>query len=332
MHLAYTCFAVRMLKGGNIFRTTAAALDPETFLGLCCRNGVRGAQIDCSQLPVDDLPRLRAIREAFEANGLAIELSIPSRYLETREAYEQAAAAAAELGATRARVGLLYGRRYEDFETRAEWDRFVSRWRTTLGAMRAVFDSHPLLIGIENHKDWLADDLVALLEDVGSPRLGVCLDFGNNLSLLEDPDETIERLAPFTVTTHLKDMAIVATEDGFEMSEVPLGAGFLPLDRCVQTVRRARPDVTFTLEMITRDPLPVPYRTERYWATFDTADRAKRVKRFEERVLSRAQTTPLFRASGLSIEEQIAAEDRHVAQSIDYASRVLRLDETTSPA
>ena len=326
MHLAYTCFAVRMLRGRDIFKTTAAALDPETFRALCCRFGAGGVQIDLSQLPVDDLPALAAVREVFDAQGLEIELSIPSRYLETPEAYEQAAAAAAALGATRARVGLLYGRRYETFETRATWDAFVSRWRETLARMRPVFERHRLEIGIENHKDWLAADLVALLREIDNPRVGVCLDFGNNLSLLEDPDETIDLLAPFAVTTHLKDMGVARTAEGCEVAEVPLGEGLLPLERHVATVRRARPDVRFTLEMITRDPLPVPYRTELYWATFDaSARRSGRVRQFESRVLARTQEKPLFRASGLTLEEQIEAEDRHVAASVDYAVRVLGL-------
>ena len=69
-------------------------------------------------------------------------------------------------------------------------------------------------------------------------------------------------LAPFAVTTHLKDMAVRRTADGFELSEVPLGQGMLPLARYVAAVRRARPEARFCLEMMTRDPLPVPYLTD----------------------------------------------------------------------
>jgi sugar phosphate isomerase/epimerase len=323
MHLAYTCFAVRMLKGSDIFRTTAAGLDLETFRSLCRQYRASGVQIDLSQIPSDDRRSLEAARAAFEADGLEIELSVPFRYLESAEAYERAAAIADALGAKRARVGLLYGRRYETFGTHAQWHVFVARWRVALGRMRPVFDRYDLEVGIENHKDWLASDLVSLLQEIDSPRVGACLDFGNNLSLLEDPDETVERLAPFAVTTHIKDMAVAPTSDGFEMAEVPLGAGILPLERYVSQVRRARPGVRFTLEMITRDPLPVPYRTERYWTTFTGAARhPDRVRRFEERVLARASTRPLFRASPLTLDEQIEAEDRHVAACVDYAARM----------
>ena len=326
MHLAYTSFAVRMLRGADIFTTTAAALDPGTFVDLCCRHAVAGVQLDLSQVPLGDARALAAVRQTLEARGLEIELSIPSHHLETPEAYARAADAAASLGATRARVGLLYGRRYESFASRAEWQAFADRWRETLVRMRREFERHPLQIGIENHKEWLAHELASLLVDIGSPQVGACLDFGNSLALLEDPDETVERLAPHTVTTHLKDMAVAMTAEGFELAEVPLGEGMLPLERYVAVVRDARPEARFTLEMITRDPLPVPYRTERYWTAFDEAARQPdRVRRFERRVLAHARPDPLPRFSTLPIEAQIDAEDRHVARSVEYAARVLHL-------
>ncbi len=327
MYLAYTSFAVRMLQGRDILKSTAAALGPEAFRRLCERFGARGGQIDYSQLPVDDTAALAAVREAFEAVGVALEVSIPSRYLESPEAYARAVAVARALGASRARVALLYGRRYESFETGAAWQDFADRWRSTLLRMRPEFDRHALSIGIENHKDWLAPELAALLRAIDSPYVGACVDFGNNLAMLEDPDETIAQLAPFAVTTHLKDMAVRPTATGFELSEVPLGQGLLPLARYVDTIRRARPEARLCLEMITRDPLQVPYRTDRYWVAFDAAARAPaRVQAFETRVLANAWDRPLPRITGLTPEAQVAAEDENVRASVAYARETLKLE------
>jgi sugar phosphate isomerase/epimerase len=325
MYLAYTSFAVRMLQGRDILKSTAAALDAHAFLQLCRRFHVGGAQVDLSQLPVDNPDALATLRSAFERDRIAIELSVPFRYLESPEAYAQAVAVAQSLGATRARVALLYGRRYESFETRGAWDSFVAKWRGTLTRMRPEFNRHPLQVGIENHKDWLATELAALLREVDSPKVGACVDFGNNLALLEDPDETMAVLAPYAVTTHLKDMAVRRTESGFELSEVPLGHGLLPLARYIETLRQARPSAPLCLEMITRDPLSVPYKAEQYWVAFDTAGRAERVRRFETHVLDKARDRPLPHTTGLTADAQIAAEDEHVAASVEYARRVLKL-------
>lgn len=327
MYLVYTSFAVRMLQGRDIMKTTAAALGPDTFRQLCSRFGASGGQIDYSQLPVQDPVALAAVPAAFAESGVELEVSIPSRHLESPEAYAQAVAVARALGATRARVALLSGRRYESFDTMAAWDAFRDKWRTTLVRMRSEFNRHGLDVGIENHKDWLAPELAALLRAIDSPHVGACVDFGNNLALLEDPDETIDVLAPYAVTTHLKDMAVRTTPDGFELSEVPLGEGMLPLERYVTAIRRARPNARLCLEMITRDPLQVPYRTDRYWVPFEASRPARdRVRQFETRVLSRAWTRALPRISGLVAEAQIAAEDDNVRRSCTYARDVLQLE------
>ena len=87
-------------------------------------------------------------------------------------------------------------------------------------------------------------------------------------SVLDDPMETVEKLAPYTFNVHFKDMAVSETATGFQMSEVPLGDGILDLKAMVDTIRRAKPDVYFSLEMITRGPLEIPCVTDKYWATF----------------------------------------------------------------
>ena len=132
----------------------------------------------------------------------------------------------------------------------------------------AVVARHDMLLAVENHKDWRADELIALLKKAGSDHLGVCLDVGNSISLLEDPMEVVETLAPRAFTTHFKDMAVEEYRDGFLLSEVPLGPGIIDLPRVVQTLRKARPEIRFNIEMITRDPLKVPCLTDRYFATF----------------------------------------------------------------
>jgi sugar phosphate isomerase/epimerase len=326
MYLAYTSFAVRLRQARDTQHGTAAAFGADAFRELCARFGTGGGQIDFSQLPAG-AEQLTAVRQAFARDRLELEVSMPSRCLETPAAYAEAVATARALGATRARVALLSGRRYENFETAAAWAAFATKWRDILPQMRPEFERHRFHVGIENHKDWLAPELVALLRAIDSEYVGACVDFGNNVALLEDPDETIELLAPFAVTTHLKDMAVSRTPAGFELSEVPLGQGMLPLARYVATVRRARPEARFCLEMMTRDPLPVPYLTERYWVGFDAAARRpQRLREFEARVLSQAWTRPLPRITGLAPAAQVEAEDANVRACVAHARDVLNLE------
>jgi sugar phosphate isomerase/epimerase len=180
-------------------------------------------------------------------------------------------------------------------------------------------------LGIENHKDWRVDQQVALLERYSSEYLGVTLDTGNNLAVLDDPMETVEQLAPYTVNVHFKDIAMEETEDGFLLSEVPLGEGLLDLKRMVEVIRRARPEVHFSLEMITRDPLEIPCLTDRYWAAFEEVN-GVHLARMLSRIRAHTPSSPLPRITDLSPEDRYALELEHVDRSIVYAREHLGLD------
>jgi sugar phosphate isomerase/epimerase len=117
-----------------------------------------------------------------------------------------------------------------------------------------VLKKHRMKLGIENHKGWRAAEQAAWMKRLGSEWVGVCLDFGNNLSLCEDPMETARTLAPYVFYAHIKDMAVEEYEEGFLLSEVPLGEGLLDLKQIVQLLRQKDPNMIFNLEMITRDP------------------------------------------------------------------------------
>ncbi len=324
MCIAYTSFAVRMLQGRVILKSSAAALSAEALLDLTERVWAGGAQVDLSQLESHDAAYLARVRARAEKAGLWLELSVPSKYLESAEAYAQMAGVAQALGVDRIRVALLYGRRYESFATTDAWAAFDRKWRRQLVAMTPVIERHPIQVGIENHKDFTARELAELLTSLGSAKIGACVDFGNNISLLEDPVDTIRTLAPFAVTTHLKDMAVRPSAEGFELSEVPLGEGIVPLAEAIAVVKAARPDVRLALEMITRDPLSVPYRTDKYWIAVSRPP-ADALARFERDVLGKAWKNPLPRISHLPAAEQVEAEDDNVRRSVKYARDVLKL-------
>src|SRR5262249_48971045 len=153
---------------------------------------------------------------------------------------------------------------------------------------------------------------------------GICLDTGNSIALLEDPMQVVEAYAPWALTTHFKDMGVAESEDGFLLSEVPLGEGFLDLKRIVETLRRARPEVRINLEMITRDPLRVPCLTPKYWLTLEKVpgrDLAETLAGVRKHKFPR----PLATISGLSRTEQLRIEDDNVRRSLQFARENLRL-------
>jgi sugar phosphate isomerase/epimerase len=323
--LAYTSFVIRMLRGRDVLRQgNAAGLPADTLLELCRTFRASGCQMDIGQLGAAEPAALAQVRARAEEQGLYVELSVPARTLEDEAAFARAAEVSRALGVRLWRVALLSGRRYEDFKQPDTWEAFDARWRAALPRAAQWLQKAGIVAGIENHKDYTAPELADRLQKVGNPHLGACVDFGNNVSLLEDPLFTAQTLAPFAVSTHLKDMAVRPYERGFELSEVPLGEGFLPLPRIVEVLRRAHPDLHFCLEMITRDPLKVPYLDDVYWVTYGGRD-PSRVERFQKDVLAKAWSAPLPRITGLSPEAMLAAEDENVRKCAAYAKGTLGL-------
>jgi sugar phosphate isomerase/epimerase len=294
----------------------------DRLMELAASIGMAGAHGGMPDISFDWARRTREIKERLGVY-LEIQTFLP-RLGEDPAIFEHAVKVAKEAGASSLRVVCLLGRRYEMFDTRAAWEEAVEGFHRQIAAAVPIVEKHKMRLGIENHKDWRVDQQVELLRQYSSEYVGVTLDTGNNLSILDDPEETVEKLAPWTFNTHFKDMAIEETEDGFLMSEVPLGDGIFDLPRMVRAIRAARPDVHFSLEMITRDPLRVPCLTEKYWSTFTDVPGAD-LARLLTRMRAHPPRQPLPRITGLTDEQRLALEHELVTRSIAYAAAHLGL-------
>ena len=59
---------------------------------------------------------------------------------------------------------------------------------------------------VENHIHFTADEILQLLEMVDFEYFGLNFDTGNFLRLLDDPIKGMEKLAPYVLATHVKDL------------------------------------------------------------------------------------------------------------------------------
>ena len=280
------------------------------FLERCHALGAAGIQSQISGDPA----RLRARADEL---GMWVEAMISVRN-SNPESLEEAIVAAKAAGCSVARDGLLGGRRYQTFGSLGDWNAWVGESMAKLEVAVPLFEKHKLTLALENHKDWTLDEYVGLFKSYSSEYFGACLDFGNNLSLLDDVMETIEQAAPYAKATHFKDVAVASCADGFAMAEVPLGTGILDLGRIVEVLERAQPKVRLALEMITRDPLAVPCLTDRYWVTFPDRNGIylARTLRF---VSEHESLTALEQPEALPSVEHAKAEEDNIRACIQWA-------------
>jgi sugar phosphate isomerase/epimerase len=295
--------------------------DPLRFLEFCRERGAAGVQLGLGRRDRDYTTKLR---EKAAAAGMYLEGSV--RLPQDRADVERFTAemqTAKDAGVAVVRTVCLSGRRYETFDSADAFREFARRAYESLTLAEPVVARLDLRLAVENHKDWRVGELIDLLKRLSSKHVGICLDTGNSIALLEDPQGVVEAYAPWSFTTHLKDMAVAEYEDGFLLAEVPLGTGFLDVPAIVAALRKARPDIRLNLEMITRDPLNVPCLTKKYWATLDSVQ-GRELAEALARVRKSASRQPLPRVSDLPLEKQIAVEDDNVRRCVEFAAQRLR--------
>jgi sugar phosphate isomerase/epimerase len=297
------------------YMTVRRFRDTYEFLEHCHGLGATGIQSAIN----GDLPKIRARAGQL---GMFIEAIAPLPKNGDMSGFEHAMQNAKAVGALLVRVN-AGGRRYEDFSTLADYQAFASRSKSAIRSAVAICEKNKIPFALENHKDWTLEQIVEILKGYSSENVGACVDFGNNISLLDDPLDVVEQLAPYAVTTHVKDMGMESYPEGFLLSEVRLGEGALDLPRMFTMIRQARPKANLILEMITRDPLKVPCLTDNYWATFP--DRSGRnLARTLRLVQSQAKRgKPLPRISQLGHEEQLRIEEDNVQACLQYAREKL---------
>jgi sugar phosphate isomerase/epimerase len=290
--------------------------DPIRFLEYARSLGARGVQVGIGireAAYADDL-RARAEAASMKLEGIVS----PPRDESDLARFEAEIRTARRAGAVVVRTAMLSGRRYETFDSLAAFRQFADRSARSLALAAPIVVRHGVRLAVENHKDWRAEDLVAMLKKLGSDHVGVCLDTGNSMALLEDPMEVVEALAPLAVTTHFKDMGVEEYAKGFRIAEVPLGSGVLDLPRIVRTLRKAHPAIPLNLEMITRDPLDVPCLDDRYWKTFPDLP-GRDLARALSYVRAHHSTQPLSRIGALGLEERMRIEEENIRRCLAYA-------------
>ena len=291
--------------------------DTYEYLEKCHALGAAGIQTRIN----GDIPRLRARAEEL---GMWVEGMVTIPRNGDAAAFEKSLQNAKAAGATVVRMAALAGRRYETFPTLADWNRWLDQTHTALRLAVSSAEKQKITIALENHKDWTLEDMEKLLKTYSNEYLGVLFDFGNNVSLLDDPMEMVQVLAPYAKSTHVKDMGVRPYEDGFLLSEVLLGTGLLDLPTMIAALRKANPNIRFTLEMITRDPLKVPCMTEKYWTVFPNRN-GKYLARTFKLVQKNSSPEPLPTVSQLSHEGRLRLEDENVTACLKYGREKLGL-------
>lgn len=118
-------------------------------------------------------------------------------------------------------------------------------------------EANGIKLAIENHIDYNSDEILWLLNEVDSKYFGVNFDSGNFLRVLDDPVKAMEKLAPYVMATHIKDMLPVpgvSVDEWYFFSCVPTGKGLIDNQRIAQLLVDQKYNGFFAVETDTLHP------------------------------------------------------------------------------
>ena len=128
-----------------------------------------------------------------------------------------------------------------------------------------------LKIAVENHAgDLQARQLRRLIEEAGTDYVGALIDAGNATWTLEDPLHTLETLAPYCVTTGVRDSALWEVPEGAASQWVFMGEGNVGMEAWTKRFQQLCPGKTYSLEIINlREPRVFPCRKADFWKHYE---------------------------------------------------------------
>jgi sugar phosphate isomerase/epimerase len=104
-------------------------------------------------------------------------------------------------------------------------------------------------LAVENHGgDLQAREMKGMIEAVGPDVMGVCLDSGNPVWMLEDPHMTLEMLIPYAETCHVRDSAVWKVPEGIAVRWVNMGDGNVDIDGWIRKFIQAKPGMPIIFE------------------------------------------------------------------------------------
>jgi sugar phosphate isomerase/epimerase len=126
-----------------------------------------------------------------------------------------------------------------------------------------------LKIAIENHAgDMQSREVKTLIEEAGKDFVGSCLDSGNPLWAIEDPHLALETLAPYVLTSHLRDSGVWTVPEGAAVQWVRMGQGNVGIREYIEKYQRLCPGKTLSLEVILTGPVVQRFLEPGFWDAY----------------------------------------------------------------
>ncbi len=269
--------APRVKFGVDLFSIRSQGWTPFQYLDYCAKQGVEVVHFSeirfIGNLEEENLKRVRAHAEKV---GIEVEIGMRS-ICPTSKMFDASQGTAEEQLIRMMRSANVVGSRIVRCVLGSSADRMpplgiegnIENTVKVLRAVRSRVLDAGLKIAIENHAgDMQARELKMLIEEAGKDFVGACLDSGNPVWAIEDPHLTLETLAPYVVTSHVRDSAVWPAPKGASVAWTRMGDGNIGIDDYVRKYAELCPGKALSLEIIVTGPRPFNYHDPKFWEPY----------------------------------------------------------------
>ena len=122
---------------------------------------------------------------------------------------------------------------------------------SALQSQKQMLKDFNVILALETHFEFTTQELLKLFELCEAEPgeyLGVCFDTMNVLTMLEDPLESLERILPWVVSTHIKDGALFLSPEGIVTFPTKIGNGVIDFPKIVECLHSMSDEVFLSVE------------------------------------------------------------------------------------
>jgi sugar phosphate isomerase/epimerase len=269
--------APRVKFGVDLFSIRSQGWTPFQYLDYCAKHGVEVVHFsEIRFIGGLEEENLKLVRAHAEKLGIEVEIGMMS-ICPTSKMFNASQGTAEEQLIKMIRSANLAGSRIVRCVLGSSADRtpppgieaHIENTAKVLRAVRSRVLDAGLKIAIENHAgDMQARELKMLIEESGKDFVGACLDSGNPVWAIEDPHLTLETLAPYVVTSHVRDSAVWPAPRGAAVAWTRMGDGNIGIDDYVRKYAELCPGKALSLEIIVTGPRQFNYHDPKFWEPY----------------------------------------------------------------
>ena len=144
------------------------------------------------------------------------------------------------------------------FRTDVDWREQLAATATVLDRLGPVLRDCGAHLNLETHEEITSFEVVRLVEQAGPDAFGITFDTANVLVRCEDPVAAAKRVAPYVRQMHVRDAALLFTDDGIGRFLAPVGQGVVEWPELLGALLAEAPDLHLSVEGVAGSTAEMP--------------------------------------------------------------------------